>query len=140
VKKLAAVLPNLSYAGFVQPKQATELLRSASILLLPSRWQEPGSIAALEAMAVGTPVVAFRSGGLAEYVHEAAAGRVVEPGVDTMRKACVELLGSRSSWDACSAAGRRAAREIHSVDRYLDRIEAIYRGVCAPRHNPRADP
>jgi glycosyltransferase involved in cell wall biosynthesis len=139
VKKLAAVLPNLSFAGFVEPEQATELLRSASILLLPSRWQEPGSIAALEAMQVGTPVVAFRNGGLAEYVQGAAAGRVVEPGVDTMRKACAELLASRLRWQACSAGGRRAARETHSVDRYLDRIEAIYRGVCRPRHNPQAD-
>jgi colanic acid/amylovoran biosynthesis glycosyltransferase len=97
---------------------------------VPSRWQEPGAIAALDAMAVGTPVVAYRNGGLAEYVQDAAAGRVVEPGVDTMREACAELVRSRSRWEACSAAGRRAARETHSISRYVDRIEGIYRGVC----------
>jgi glycosyltransferase involved in cell wall biosynthesis len=139
VKKLAAVLPNLSFAGFVEPAEATDLLRSASVVLVPSRWQEPGAIAALDAMAVGTPVVAYRSGGLAEYVEDAAAGRVVEPGVDTMREACAELVGSRSSWEACSAAGRRAARETHSVNRYVERIEGIYRGVCDGPHNARAD-
>jgi glycosyltransferase involved in cell wall biosynthesis len=139
VKKLAAVLPNLSFAGFVEPARATDLLRSASVMLVPSRWQEPGAIAALDAMAVGTPVVAYRNGGLAEYVQDAAAGRVVEPGVDTMREACAELVGSRSSWEACSAAGRRAARETHSVNRYVDRIEAIYRGVCEGPHKARGD-
>jgi glycosyltransferase involved in cell wall biosynthesis len=131
VKKLAGVLPNLSFAGFVEPARATDLVRSASVMLIPSLWQEPGAIAALEAMAVGTPVVAYRSGGLAEYVQQAAAGRVVEPGVDNMREACAELVGSRLSWEACSAAGRSAVREIYSVDRYLHRIEGIYRGVCA---------
>ena len=30
---------------------------------MPSRWQEPGGIAALEAMSVGTPVIAYASGG-----------------------------------------------------------------------------
>jgi glycosyltransferase involved in cell wall biosynthesis len=130
VKRLAAVLPNLSFAGFIEPERATDLLRSASVMLIPSRWQEPGAIAALEAMAVGTPVVAYRSGGLAEYVQEAAAGCVVEPGVDNMRQACAELVGSRSNWETWSAAGRRAARETYSVNRYLHRIEGIYRGVC----------
>jgi len=130
VKNLAAVLPNLSFVGFVERERAIDLLRSARVVLMPSRWQEPGSLAALEAMAVGTPVVAYRNGGLAEYVQHAAAGRVVEPGVDTMRDACAELVGSRLSWEACSTAGRRAARGTHSVNRYLDRIEGIYRGVC----------
>jgi glycosyltransferase involved in cell wall biosynthesis len=136
VKKLAAVLPNLSFAGFVEPEGATDLLRSATVMLVPSRWQEPGAIAALDAMAVGTPVVAYRNGGLAEYVQDAAAGRVVEPGMDTMREACAELVGSRSSWEACSVAGRRAARETHSVNRYVDRIEGIYRRVCAAPDSP----
>jgi glycosyltransferase involved in cell wall biosynthesis len=130
VKKLAAVLPNLRFAGFVEPARGADLMRSASVMLVPSRWQEPGAIAALDAMAVGTPVVAYRSGGLAEYVEDAAAGRVIEPGMDTMREACAELVGSRLSWEACSSAGRRAARETHSLNRYVDRIERIYRGVC----------
>jgi glycosyltransferase involved in cell wall biosynthesis len=133
VKKLAAILPNLSFAGFVQRARATDLLRSARVMLIPSRWQEPGAIAALEAMAVGTPMVAYRNGGLTEYVQEAGAGRLVEPGMDCMREACAELVGSRSSWEVCSAAGRRAARETYSADRYLDRIEGIYRGICAAR-------
>jgi glycosyltransferase involved in cell wall biosynthesis len=82
---------------------------------------------------VGTPVVAYRSGGLPEYIAGAAAGRVVDPGRDALRNACVELVASRSAWEACSSAGRQAARETYSVDRYVDRIEKIYREVCVSR-------
>ena len=132
VTNFASTHPNVTFAGFVKPKRAIELLRSAKVTLMPSRWQEPGPVTALEAMAVGTPVVAYRNGGLAEYVQASAAGRVVEPGVHTMREACAELLASHASWETCSAAGRRAVRETHSLNRYVDRIEEIYRGICRP--------
>ena len=131
VADLASRLPNLSFVGFVERERAVELLRTATVALMPSRWQEPGPAAAIEAMVVGTPLVAYRTGGLAEYVADAAAGRVVDPTVEAMRNACGELLGSRQSWEACSAAGPLAARATHSLDPYVDRIEEIYRGVCA---------
>jgi glycosyltransferase involved in cell wall biosynthesis len=137
IQHLSSTLPNLSFDGFVMRDRAIELLRSARVYLMPSRWQEPGPIAALEAMAVGTPIVAYRNGGLAEYVQGAAAGRVVEPGVERLRAACAEMTASRSSWEACSAAGRRAARETHHVDRYVDRLEVIYRRLVRNLCNPR---
>ena len=133
VQHLSSTLPNLSFVGFVPRDRAVELLRSARVYLMPSRWQDPGPIAALEAMAVGTPIVAYRNGGLAEYVQGAGAGRVIEPDVACMREACAEIIDSRPSWEACSAAGRRAARETHDVDRYVDRLEKLYRRVCATR-------
>jgi glycosyltransferase involved in cell wall biosynthesis len=131
VSCLSTTLPNLSFAGFVARERAVELLRSATVNLIPSRWQEPGPMVALEAMAVGTPVIAYRRGGLAEYIQSSAAGRLVEPGAGTIHETCAELLGSRLSWEACSAAGRHAAAGKHSVTRNVDRLEEIYRMVCA---------
>jgi glycosyltransferase involved in cell wall biosynthesis len=138
--RLASTLPNLNFAGFVSPERVIELLSSARVHLMPSRWQEPGPMAPLEAMAVGTPVVAYRNGGLADYVQGSGGGRVVEPSLKNMQQACAELVRSRVSWDACSEAGRRAVRSTHSVNRYVDRIEEIYREVCAiPTGRARAD-
>jgi glycosyltransferase involved in cell wall biosynthesis len=131
VAACASRLPNLDFAGHVDREEAVRLLRSARLALMPSRWQEPGPAAAVEAMVVGTPVVAYRTGGLAEYVAEAGAGSVVSPDVTAMRQACGELVSSRQRWQACSSAGRRAGRATHSLHPYVDRIVEVYRRACA---------
>jgi glycosyltransferase involved in cell wall biosynthesis len=138
VRDFASRLPNLSFVGYVERDRAVELMRCARVALMPSQWQEPGPAAAVEAMVVGTPVVAYRRGGLGEYVADAAAGRVVAPNAKAMREACSGLVGSRQSWGASSAAGRRAAAETHGIDQYVDRIEGVYRQVCANRPTPGA--
>jgi glycosyltransferase involved in cell wall biosynthesis len=45
---------------------------------MPSRWQEPFGMAAIEAMACGTPVVALRSGALPEIIDHGVTGFVVD--------------------------------------------------------------
>jgi glycosyltransferase involved in cell wall biosynthesis len=62
--------PEVTFAGQVSPAELAELRRGAAVALVPSRYQEILPLAALEAMAAGLPVVAARSGGLAETVPE----------------------------------------------------------------------
>jgi glycosyltransferase involved in cell wall biosynthesis len=122
----AAELPNLELRGFVDAREVTRLLRAARLALVPSRWQEPAGLVALEAMAQGTPVVAYASGGLAEYVRDAGAGVVVAPEVRELTRAAGELWGDRPAWERLSAAGPRAVERAHSGNRYVERLEAIY--------------
>jgi glycosyltransferase involved in cell wall biosynthesis len=133
VERAAAVLSNLNFVGFVDGERVTELLRSAKIALMPSHYQDPGPIAALEAMAVGTPVVAYRSGGLAEYIDGSGAGVVVEPNAAEIMQAALELLESRQRWEACSTAGPEAVRSRHNLDDYVAQLEEIYRDLDASR-------
>jgi hypothetical protein len=96
---------------------------------------------ALEAMSGGTPVVAYDRGGLAEYVRRADAGMLVEPNVARLVDACRGLLSSPDLWRRYSRAGVDAVRRHHSPDRYLPRIEAVYREAmlaAADRHPRRA--
>lgn len=80
----------------------------AEALLLPSRWEGFG-LTALEAMAVGTPVIAARAGALPETLGEAAEW--VEPGdVEGLARACLQLLGSPARAAALAAAGHEQAR------------------------------
>ena len=53
--------------GWVDHARLAGLYRRARALLFPPRWQEPFGIAGLEALAFGVPVVAWRSGGVAEW-------------------------------------------------------------------------
>jgi glycosyltransferase involved in cell wall biosynthesis len=83
-------LERLGGARFLgaRPREAVlELFRAADASLLSSSWENfPHTV--VEALAVGTPVIATRTGGVAEVVHDGANGLVVEPGdVDALTEA-----------------------------------------------------
>jgi glycosyltransferase involved in cell wall biosynthesis len=68
------------------------LLAGIDVLLCPSMWFENGPTIALEAMAVGTPVVGSRVGNLAEIIDDRITGRLVAPGdVDGWARALTEI-------------------------------------------------
>jgi len=66
-------------AGFVSDDELRDLLRRASCVVIPSLY-EPFGIVALEGMAAGAPLVAARTGGLAEIIDGSGAGLLFEPG------------------------------------------------------------
>lgn len=127
VREAAASLPNLTYAGGVGRSRVHELLGSARVALAPSRWQEPGGVAALEAMSRGTPVVAYAVGGLREYVGEPGAGEVIEPGPDRLAACYGGLHEDQSRWELCSANALTAVRERHDLGAYVERLIELYR-------------
>jgi UDP-glucose:tetrahydrobiopterin glucosyltransferase len=56
-----------------------EVMARAAVVLCPARWEEPFGMAAAEAQACGTPVVAFRRGALDEVIVDAVTGFLVAP-------------------------------------------------------------
>ncbi|MGW3166874.1 glycosyltransferase [Streptomyces sp. NPDC001142] len=66
------------WVGEVGGQRKIDLLRDAAVLLCPARWQEPFGLAAIEAMALGTPVVALRRGALAEIVDDGVTGYLAD--------------------------------------------------------------
>jgi len=70
----------VTVTGPIAPDAMGEHLRSLDLLCCPSRWFENGPTVALEAMAVGTPVVGSRLGAFVEIVQDRVNGRLVDPG------------------------------------------------------------
>jgi len=126
VVEAAARLSNLEFAGSLDRDAVLGLLARARVCLMPSRWQEPGGIAALEAMSVGTPVVAYASGGLAEYVGDAGGGRVVEADVSALARESEGLHGDREAWELLSERGATGVAARNSPGPYALAIERIY--------------
>jgi glycosyltransferase involved in cell wall biosynthesis len=93
------------------------------VLVAPSH-EEPFGTVLAEAMAVGTPVVATRVGGLAEVVEDGVTGRLVEPGDPAALAAAVREVLAHSG--EMSAAARTHARQF-GADAYADRVEALIR-------------
>jgi glycosyltransferase involved in cell wall biosynthesis len=70
-------LPGVEFIGEIDERHKAEFLRNAHALLFPIDWPEPFGLAMIEAMACGTPVLAFRNGSVAEVVDEGVTGYVV---------------------------------------------------------------
>jgi glycosyltransferase involved in cell wall biosynthesis len=128
--------PNLHFLGRLSPDATRDLIGTARLAILPSLWSEPGALASLEAMAEGTPVIAYDVGGIAEYVADSGAGVVVAPDVDALANACVALHDDEPRWRELSLNAFRAIERTHSRERYLDRLERVYEEALNRAANP----
>lgn len=122
-------LPNLSYRGWLDLAELRVLFAGARVVLTPSTWEEPGALTSLEAMATGTPLVSYRSGGLTEYVEDAHAGLVVNNTPEELAEAVREVSESRERWSGFSSAGLLAAATVHSHDAHGRLYEVLYEEV-----------
>jgi glycogen(starch) synthase len=109
VKKLK-VGREVTFYGWLPEDELHALVASADVAVVPSLY-EPFGIVALEAAAVGTPLVVARTGGLAEIVIDGTTGWTFEPG-------SAEGLAAAVS-DALSAPSEARARAEASVERVL---------------------
>lgn len=69
---------NVEYIGEISDKEKSNFLSGAIALLVPIDWPEPFGLVMIEAMACGTPVIAFNRGSASEVVDEGVTGFVVE--------------------------------------------------------------
>ena len=70
--------PNVEFVGEINERQKSQFLGEASAVLFPIDWPEPFGLVMIEAMACGTPVVAFRSGSVPEVMENGVTGAIVE--------------------------------------------------------------
>jgi glycosyltransferase involved in cell wall biosynthesis len=70
--------PGVEYIGEINEQQKDEFLGEALALLFPIDWPEPFGLSMIEAMACGTPVLAFRRGSVAEVIDAGVTGLVVD--------------------------------------------------------------
>jgi glycosyltransferase involved in cell wall biosynthesis len=126
VERRAEQLPNLTYLGRLDHESVAKLISGCRAILVPSLWEEPGAIVVLEAMALGTPVIAYRSGGLAEYVEDAGAGVVINRSSKALADTVAELTKNKQQWEALSAAGFTAIEGRHAPERCVRMYEEVY--------------
>ena len=113
--------------GEISDAQKPAFLSGARALLMPIDWPEPFGLVMIEAMACGTPVVAFDRGSVPEIVEDGRTGFVVEDEA--------EAVAAISRLDQLSRAGVRAGFEARFTARRmaLDYL-AVYRRLAGRRH------
>jgi UDP-glucose:tetrahydrobiopterin glucosyltransferase len=101
-----------------------EAMARAAVVLCPSRWDEPFGLAAAEAQACGTPVVAFRRGALAEVIMDGVTGFLVPP--DDIGAAAEAV--SKVAGISRAACRQHAARDL-DLELSLRAHERLYQRV-----------
>ncbi|NJM96656.1 MAG: glycosyltransferase family 4 protein [Phormidesmis sp. RL_2_1] len=71
---------SIKYCGFLETHELQQQLGRCRALLVTPHWSEAFGIVAIEALACGVPVIAYRRGGLAEIVRHGETGWLVKPG------------------------------------------------------------
>lgn len=126
------------FTGYVSPQDLVPLLNSVDIFAMPSE-AELQSIATLEAMASGRPVLAADARALPELVRDGVNGYLFRPG-DPHHAASrmAQLIAERDRWAEMGAASLARA-SVHGLAHTLFRYEELYRGLSRARQ-PLAQP
>lgn len=117
--------PLVEYLGEIGEPEKNELLGKAQALLFPVDWPEPFGLVMIEAMACGTPVIAFPMGSVPELVDEGTTGMIVNSIEEGVR--AVERIGSisrticRGAFEERFGAGRMARDYVEIYRRLIAR-------------------
>lgn len=127
VRQLAASLGLAESVHFLgQRHDVPDLLHAMDIFVLPS-YSEGVSLALLEAMAAGLPVIATAVGGLPEVVEDGETGLLIPPkDADALAGALERLLADPALVQRLGANARAQVRENYSLDRLGREINEIY--------------
>jgi glycosyltransferase involved in cell wall biosynthesis len=122
--------PGVEFIGEIGERDKARFLGDAAALLFPIDWPEPFGLVMIEAMACGTPVIAFARGSVPEVVDPGATGSIVES-----EDEAVAALARLAELDR--AACRRAFEERFTSGRMARDYVALYRKVALqPRLAP----
>ena len=115
---------NVTYVGSVGPAKRDKLLGNAYALLHPISFAEPFGLSVVEAMACGTPVVAFNKGSMPEVIADGETGFLVHA-VDEAVEAVLKVPTLKR------AACRKHVEDNFSASRMVDRYLQIYEEILA---------
>jgi len=117
-------VPGVEYLGEIGDEEKSDFLGNARALLFPIDWPEPFGLVMIEAMACGTPVIAYRNGSVPEVVEHGATGFIVERREDAI--SAVDRVDSlsrsrcRETFERRFTAQRMASDYLHLYERLAE--------------------
>jgi len=123
---------HVRFIGAVAPAELEDYYRTASAVVMPSRWMENAPLVAYEAMSYGVPVIASARGGLLELIESGRNGLLFLPDdhVD-LAKTIMRLSGDADLRRQLGSGARQLAEERYSARVHMERLEETYSAVMA---------
>src|SRR5215213_3815870 len=133
--KRIGVGDRLHFVGFVAHERVSAVLAHADLLVLPSLYEELGTVL-LEAMQAGLPIVASKTGGIPDVIENGVNGMLVPPGdPDALARAIDRLLADRGLANRLSEGAHERGKD-YDWEVLAGRVLRVYRGVIAGRLAP----
>ena len=129
----------VEFIGEINEREKAQFLGGASALLFPIDWPEPFGLVMIEAMACGTPVLAFRCGSTPEIIDEGVTGRMVDNEQQAVA-ALTEILSYdrravRRRFEQRFTAARMAEDHVRLYDTRLRKpVAPVSERLALPRH------
>jgi glycosyltransferase involved in cell wall biosynthesis len=121
----------VSFLGAMPPESIAQFRAESSIVVVPSLWQDNFPMVGPEAMLMRRPVVAYRVGGIPEWLKDGVTGRLVEPGdVQGLAHAIEGLLNDPDGARAMGEAGRELALQ-WTAQEHARRLLDVYQEAVA---------
>ncbi|HET8909982.1 MAG TPA: glycosyltransferase [Ktedonobacteraceae bacterium] len=117
------------YLGLLERQQLWQIMSHSLGLLCPIEWDEPFGLTQVEALATGTPVIAYRRGALDEIIQHEQTGFLIPPGARLEAALAVEQL-PHISRSAC----RASVDPRFSLEKMLLAYEQLYFEVSQTKH------
>lgn len=124
IAPMVAAHPKVEFIGEINELQKADFLGNARALLFPICWPEPFGLVMIEAMACGTPVLAFRCGSVPEIIDDGVTGKVVDS-----EEEAVAALADVLSYDR--RVVRRRFEERFDATRMARNYVSAYRGLLS---------
>jgi glycosyltransferase involved in cell wall biosynthesis len=114
------------FAGWVDHAALEEWIARARFVVVPSRWPEPFGMVGIEAMARGRPVVAFDTGGIADWLRGGETGLLAAPGdIRSLAARIQVLLDDPELAERMGAEGARHVAGRFTHQGFLDAMEQV---------------
>jgi glycosyltransferase involved in cell wall biosynthesis len=127
LKKDADRHGNVEFMGFQTGQALTDYVRRCKCAVLPSEWYENGPYSAMEAMALGKPLIVSDKGGLPELVEDGVNGYVYRGGVDELAKNIEKMMAlDEKQYKRMAKNSLDKAKALFDAASYVNNIEKYW--------------
>ena len=131
IAPMVAANPEVAYIGEINDAQKSAFLGNAAALLFPIDWPEPFGLVMIEAMACGTPVIAYGCGSVPEIIEDGVSGLIVHSVEEAIAAVPRALALDRAAVRACF-------ENRFTVDRMASDYVALYQALPGLHTNAQA--
>ena len=131
IKPLIRDNPHVEFIGEINDQQKPAFLSGAHALIFPIDWPEPFGLVMIEAMACGTPVIAYRSGSVPEVIDDGVSGFIV-----TNEDEAVKAIGRLGELDRKTVRATFDRR--WTARRMAEDYVSVYEELARPKRRLRA--
>jgi len=125
------ILDNVLFLGWVPLDKVPSLINQSTIVVVPSRWEEPFGLVAVEAALLQRPVVAASVGGLKEVVQDNSTGFLFrKEAVNELAQKVSFLLSHPAVAKRLGSAARKYAQEHFLIERYVNQYHKLYTALA----------